>query len=286
MNIVLGTANFNLLYGYQKYKVKDKDIKRITKFIEGKIKFIDSSESYYKKNNFLINLDFKNFNLNSKISEIKGNSQIEYDNSIYSKVNLIINSYKLKKINILFLHKPEEILKKKGKYLINSLKKMKKKKLISHIGYSVYNPNDAKKLINKFKPDVIQIPFNVFDKRILENKFQSFLKKKNIKIQIRSIFLQGILTNKSILNNKKFLSFKSDLKSWYRWIETKGITPEEGAINFILNHKKYFDTVVVGIDTFLQLKNNINYFKNKNKVKFQFPNFKLTNKKIIDPRKW
>ena len=60
-----------------------------------------------------------------------------------------MKSRNIKKINTLFLHRPEEILKNKtgdfNKFVIT----IKRQNLISKIGYSVYNPFEAIQLIKK-----------------------------------------------------------------------------------------------------------------------------------------
>ena len=85
------------------------------------------------------------------------------------------------------------ILTPKGKILYKVLKKIKRKKLIINFGYSIYNFKNLEKIIINFRPDLIQCPYNVFDRRSENIKIKKLLKKKKIKIQARSIFLQGVL---------------------------------------------------------------------------------------------
>lgn len=285
MNLVLGTANFNHIYGLNKKKVSKKDIDKILLYLKkNNIKCIDSAEQYYDKRDLLFN-KIKNFKLNTKISNIKGFDQKSISINLNKKIYTILKSYKIKKINILFLHYPQEILNsKKGQFLINSLKEAKRNKLISKIGYSVYNQKEAEKFIKFFKPDIIQIPFNIIDRRLIETGFAYSLKKKNIKIQVRSIFLQGLMTNMSVLKKKSFYKFKNILIKWFNWLNKKDLSPEEGAIQFILKYKLFFDSVVIGVDNFKHFKKNVSIFKNKKKI--MFPKIRITNKNIVDPRKW
>ena len=62
---------------------------------------------------------------------------------------------------------------------------------INKIGVSIYDPDEIYYIKKKFKPDIIQIPFNIIDRRIISKRRLKFF--KNIKIQVRSIFLQGLL---------------------------------------------------------------------------------------------
>ena len=46
--------------------------------------------------------------------------------------------------------------------------------------------------------DVVQIPYNILDKRVIYSGWYRKLKKIGIEVHARSIFLQGLLVNKSI----------------------------------------------------------------------------------------
>ena len=73
------------------------------------------------------------------------------------------------------------ILTTKGKILYKVLKKIKKNKLIINFGYSIYSFKNLEKIIINFKPDLIQCPYNVFDRRIENIKIKNILKKKKNK---------------------------------------------------------------------------------------------------------
>ena len=48
-----------------------------------------------------------------------------------------------------------------------------------------------------FTPDIIQLPLNLFNQEFKESKYIDLFKKKKITVQVRSIFLQGIIIKKS-----------------------------------------------------------------------------------------
>ena len=93
------------------------------------------------------------------------------------------------------IHDHKNLINKNGKILIKVLTNLKKRKIVKKIGVSLYSPSDLDKIWKFWKPDIIQIPFNVLDQRILRNGWINKLKKNNIKLFIRSCFLQGILIN-------------------------------------------------------------------------------------------
>ena len=65
------------------------------------------------------------------------------------------------------------------------------KKLVK-IGVSVYDKKDINKILLKYKFDIIQLPCNIFDQRLIFDGTLDKL-KKNIELHARSIFLQGVI---------------------------------------------------------------------------------------------
>ena len=96
-----------------------------------------------------------------------------------------------------------------------------KKTFYKKIGVSVYSVDYLKKIIlSGIKINVVQIPINIFN-QTFDNKLLSDIKKRNIEIHARSIFLQGLTlkNSKNIKNNllkKKLLFFENILKIKYR----------------------------------------------------------------------
>ena len=88
------------------------------------------------------------------------------------------------------------------------------------------------------------------------------LKRKRIKIQIRSIFLQGLLVeyNKENLIKK---SFRIKFKNLDEFLIKNKINALEACIMFVKNYNFYSD-IIIGVDNFNHLKEIILYF---NKIK-------------------
>jgi spore coat polysaccharide biosynthesis protein SpsF (cytidylyltransferase family)/aryl-alcohol dehydrogenase-like predicted oxidoreductase len=182
--IILGTAQFGFQYGInnQKKKIKMKDISEILNYAkQNYIKFLDTANSYYnseKRIGKYLSKNQNNFKIISKIkiSEIK-------------KIKNSLNKLKSKKLDSILIHDPHQI--KNNNDIKKFTRKIKKyKTLYNNVGVSLNNPKDYYKLRNHKIFRVIQIPYNIFDKRwekLLKDK------NKNIEIHARSIFLQGLL---------------------------------------------------------------------------------------------
>ena len=116
--------------------------------------------------------------------------------------------FKIKKFENLFVHNFDELGHKDLKKIKLLFLKLKKEKIINNIGISIYDV----KTLNKIKYfdciNIIQTPINLFDRRFIKKNILNFLKKKSIKLQARSIFLQGFLLEK--LENLTKTQFKKN----------------------------------------------------------------------------
>ena len=128
---------------------------------------------------------------------------------------------------------------------------------------------------------MVQCPYNILDKRILTTGWFDKLKKIDIEIYARSIFLQGLLVNKAIYKKKSFKKWKKKISMWFQSLENNNISPIDYCLSDILVND--FDKIIIGINNFDSLKEIINFRKvDINKMS----HLKINDYKLIDPRKW
>lgn len=132
--------------------------------------------------------------ISSKLPSIEKNKELTFD-TIYNfiKDNIIqtLINLKLSILPIYLLHHAPDILIKDG-LVIECLRDLKKEGLVKRFGISAYNLKDIQSSL-KFKDiDVIQIPINIFDHRLIKTRILKKLKSKNYIIFARSVYLQGI----------------------------------------------------------------------------------------------
>ena len=121
----------------------------------------------------------------------------------------IINYFKIKKYEAILLHNSNDLTTVHSDKLNSILNNLLKKKITKKIGVSIYNPKELSFIFKQIKPQIIQTPFNIFDKKIIENKFLKKIKKEKIQIHIRSVFLQELFLNRSLLRSLKINYYKN-----------------------------------------------------------------------------
>ena len=236
---VLGTANFNMKYGLNNKKsfFKKKTLSKILRISKrNNIFFLDTARAYNGTEKLLGNFNLSSFNIITKLKNIKEKNNV-YD-FIQRDVLKSITDLKIKKLYGLLLHRPMELKKPYGNEIYKSLLNLKKKGFIKKVGYSINSPKDLDIIYKKYKPDLIQTPLNVFDQRIIYSGWIKKMKKDNVEIHARSIFLQGLLLRKSINLPRKFNKFKSTFNKWYTWLKKNNLENLMGE----LEEKKVFQT--------------------------------------------
>lgn len=282
MKLVLGSANLGTNYGLFKNKISLKEFKKIEKLVLlSKINFIDTATSYVNSEKIIGDSKLKNLNIITKIKlPNKKNTYIK--NWALKEISKSLNKLKIKKIYGILIHNHKDLLGKYGREYLLSLQDLKRKKIVKKIGISIYNTEEIKKIWNFWKPDIIQVPINPIDNRILDSGWINILKKFKVKIFARSIFLQGLLINEhSFLKINK--NHKSLLNKFKNWCCKNNISLIKGCLNFVRQFKK-IDYLVVGYNNYDQLREIIDIFKKKN---ITIPRKFSTNEiDLIDPRKW
>ena len=236
MKIALGTANFGQKYGLAGKIIKsDKKIKKIIQFANNsKIKLIDTSNNYGSSETLLGNNNLKNFKIITKLKisndEKKSNN---LENIVFNKVQESLLKLNIKKLYAILLHESNDLKSNKRHKLIKVLKKLKKRNLVSKIGISIYNPKELNFIWPFWKPDIVQCPFNILDRRIYESGWLKKLKKNKTEIHVRSIFLQGLLLQNEKSMPRKFKKWKNIFKKWNNYCKKENISKIQGCINFI-----------------------------------------------------
>ena len=285
MKIALGTANFGQKYGLAGKIIKsDKKVKKIIQFANNsKIKLIDTSSNYGSSETLLGNNNLKNFKIITKLKisndEKKSNN---LENIVFNKVEESLFKLNIKKLYAILLHESDDLKSNKRHKLINVLKKLKKENLVSKIGISIYNPKELNFIWPFWKPDIVQCPFNILDRRIYESGWLKKLKKNKTEIHVRSIFLQGLLLQNEKSMPRKFKKWKNIFKKWNNYCKKENISKIQGCINFIKSFKK-ISFVIIGFEDIKQVKNIISYFKNNKK---SHTTIACNDIKLIDPRLW
>ena len=132
------------------------------------------------------------------------------------------------------------------------LRDLKSESKIGKIGLSLYYPSELEYIIeNEVDVDIIQVPYNVFDRRF--EQYFPVLKKLGIELFVRSVFLQGLVFKEASELDDYFNKISGKISNLHSLAAELDVPIAALCLNFaVLN--EFVDMVVVGVDSVQNLK--------------------------------
>ena len=123
--IILGSANFNQIYGIKKNFIGKSKIKKLFSFaLENKIRKIDTAASYNLSEKIIGSFNNNKFKIISKIPKKPKNiTRRNLNKWIKKNVMNSLNNLKVKKLECLLLHDTQSLLSKDGEKIYKDLTK-------------------------------------------------------------------------------------------------------------------------------------------------------------------
>jgi len=244
--IALGTVQFGLDYGISNVsgQVSFEEVGKILKLAkESSIDTLDTATSYGNSEKVLGSAGVNDFKIVTKTAPL----HLGADNVLPS-FHQSLKDLNVTNVDGLLIHNIDDIKDKQFDTLYKALEKLKQDKLINKIGFSTYTPNQVDFLLENFDFDLIQVPFNVFDARLVDGGQLQSLKNKKIETHARSIFLQGLLLTPPHKRPKFFSKWSNLFKKWDLWLKSNNISGLEASLNFALS-EILIDKIVIGVDS-------------------------------------
>ena len=93
----------------------------------------------------------------------------------------------------LLVHRTADLLGDDGERLWKLLEEFKEQGIARRIGVSLYEAEEIDAVLERFAPDIVQLPLSIADQRLLRSGHLSLLADRGVEVHARSIFLQGVL---------------------------------------------------------------------------------------------
>jgi aryl-alcohol dehydrogenase-like predicted oxidoreductase len=190
-------------------------------------------------------------------------------------------------LHALLIHRVDDLLGPAGDALFSELMTLREEGLVKKIGVSVYTPDEVATLSGRYPLEIVQLPLNVFDQRMLETGMLAALRARNIKIHVRSAFLQGVL----LVDNPQQLpaglaALEPALHQFNERLRAYGISPLAGTLGF-LNSLNALDVVVCGASRLSEWREISSAFGTLPLLPNElFKDLAQSDVNLIDPRRW
>lgn len=183
----------------------------------------------------------------------------------------------------LMFHNADDLLAEGGEMIMERLQCLKKSGRVSKIGASVYTADQIDKILSRFEIDLIQLPINVLDQRLLAGGQLSALKSRGVEIHARSVFLQGLLLMDPDTLGPHFDLVKKHLKQYQENLYKLRITPVQAALYFVTMLDE-IDAVICGVNNHQQLEELC--LAATRIADFGFNQYAISDDSILNPSKW
>jgi aryl-alcohol dehydrogenase-like predicted oxidoreductase len=282
--ITLGTVQFGLDYGISNKsgKILPAEADAILKYAFDKgIATLDTAACYGTSEKVLgsvIEAKKYNFNIVTKFSP--DTTPENFDNVLNGSLQKLHTA----RISGYMSHDFKAF---KNASLRQTLTDARNKGLVQKIGVSVYFPSEIIWLLEENVDfDIIQLPFNIFDQRF--RPLFAELKKRNVEIFIRSVFLQGLFYIPVDELPDHFNSVKNTLAELHKLSEIASVPLSALLLNYAIMQKE-IDKVVIGVSGLKDLRENLNayeYIEQSFQIISELDRFAISDEQIILPFNW
>jgi aryl-alcohol dehydrogenase-like predicted oxidoreductase len=280
--LAIGTVQFGIPYGINNSIgiPSSSDVKEIFKIAnQASIDTLDTAHLYGDAEIKIGQLAEQKFKIVTKFSSVKNKEELNIE------LMTSLSKLQLNAIYGYLAHNADTLIENPS--LWQALKKAKENKLVEKIGYSLYSTQQLEKLLDlHFIPDLVQLPYSLLDR-----KFEHFLpqlKKLGTEIHVRSVFLQGLYFMDVLNLPAKLQPLKSNLQQLKNYCKEFNIPIASLALNFALTNNS-IDKVVIGVDSPLQLQQNIDavkLWKHHQQLIDYVHKIEVINKELLNPINW
>jgi len=153
----------------------------------------------------------------------------------------------------LLVHDAAELLGPDGPALWTRLRRLKDAGLFEAIGFSACACDDPLGLARRFQPDIVQVPLNLLDQRLIANGALAELAAMGVEVHLRSIFLQGLMFLPGHELPLESRGLAPGLSRLRRLVAEAGADPLRIALGFALSRPEAA-RVIVGVSSPQELR--------------------------------
>lgn len=184
----------------------------------------------------------------------------------------------------LLFHDAEILTSTAGTALFDGARQLKDDGLVQKLGVSVYSTKQIDAVLGKFDVDMVQLPINLFDQRLLVSGALNRLKDRGVEIHARSAFLQGVMLSTPEQLPRKVAMFSPFINKFRERISELKLSPVEACLGFLLSIEA-IDHIVVGVTSALELAEVLLALESTVQSD-TFSDLAIDNPYLVDPRFW
>lgn len=184
----------------------------------------------------------------------------------------------------LLVHNADDLLKPGGENLFAEMQCLQNEGMVTKIGVSVYCGRQLDALTAKYHLDMVQLPLNIFDQRLLQSGHLQRLKALGTEIHVRSAFLQGLLLLTPEDLPASLQRLQDHLREYRATLESWQLTTIQAPLWFLADIAE-IDYVVCGVDNRQQFK-ELCLIAGAAHECYDFSRFAIDDESLVNPALW
>jgi aryl-alcohol dehydrogenase-like predicted oxidoreductase len=291
--LALGTVQFGLAYGLAAghKQVFSAEVEQIlADALQSGIRLLDTAASYGESESVIgASEAARSFQVISKTLPIRQpvltGAHLDQIKSAFAQSLTRLGRTRLEG---LLVHDAQDLLAGGGDGLWTWMEGLKRDGVVARIGISIYDSETARLLAGRYAVDIVQIPFNLFDQRIMQDGFLDFCRSHSIAVHARSIFLQGV----ALMQADDLPANLTGLHPNLQRLETLAQTTQRSAADLALAYVAQWpeiEQIVAGVHHPSQLAQLVDAWLRLDSLKAEaiaWDDLHCTDNRLIDPRMW
>jgi len=286
MKLALGGAQFGLAYGVsnQRGQVSREVAREIIGLArQAGVDTIDTAIAYGDSEACLGEVGIGNFRVVTKLPPMPDDI-LDITAWARDQIKGSLDRLGVASVYGLLLHRADQLLGKQGQELATALQNAKQDGLVAKVGVSIYDPEQLAAVMTVCRPDIVQAPLNLLDRRLEASGWLQRLHDSGVEVHTRSAFLQGLLLMNKAAMPPRFDRWRAIWDAWHAWLDAHDVSATRACIQYPLSLHQV-DRVVVGVSStaeFQMLLSDAAVVA----VPTDLPSLACTDPDLINPSNW
>jgi aryl-alcohol dehydrogenase-like predicted oxidoreductase len=283
--LALGTAQFGLDYGITNTRGRvpqDEAAALLKQAWEGGVRIVDTAQAYGNSEEVLGAAIRNPWRVVTKTLPLRS-ARVDDDAIALVDAAFMQSLRHLGKADTLLVHHAQDLLAPGGERLFAWLQDRKHRGDVSRIGVSVYEGSEIEALLDRFSFDVVQLPANIADQRLVVDGSIARLHAAGVEIHVRSLFLQGLLLADPKFAAERFPERRYWFEEFHAECAKQDVSPQAACFGFFKSHAE-FSTAVVGVSGMGELAQLLGAWTSAAAVDWSA--WGVDNTSFTDPRLW
>ncbi len=248
--LAVGTAQFGLHYGIsnQSGQVSRAAAREIVDLArQAEVDTIDTAIAYGDSEACLGEVGVGDFRVVTKLPPMPDDIADVAD-WVRGKIKGSLELLGVVRVHGLLLHRADQLLGPHGQALATALLRARQDGLVGKIGVSIYDPEQLAAIMSVCRPDIVQAPLNLLDRRLETSGWLQRLHESGVEVHTRSAFLQGLLLMNRAAMPPRFKRWHALWDIWQAWLDAHGLSATRACLQYPLSLPQV-DRVVVGVSS-------------------------------------